>query len=102
MVATSKCIAMANKIATTGYLSGSQMPNLSRFTIGNESADMSGQIDEFRVWEKALPVSTLRKYANVPLEGELLDKAKSEDKLILYYNFNQNFWQRSGPIWQRL
>ena len=77
------------QIATTGYLSGSQMPNLSRFTIGNESADMSGQIDEFRVWEKALPVSTLRKYANVPLEGELLDKAKSEDKLILYYNFNQ-------------
>jgi FOG: PKD repeat len=77
------------QVATTGYLSGSQMPNLSRFTIGNESADMSGQIDEFRVWEKALPVSTLRKYANVPLEGELLDKAKSEDKLILYYNFNQ-------------
>ena len=77
------------QIATTGYLSGSQMPNLSRFTIGNESADMSGQIDEFRVWEKALPVSTLRKYANVPLEGELLDKAKSEDKLVLYYNFNQ-------------
>lgn len=77
------------QISTTGYISGSQMPNLSRFTIGNESADMSGQIDEFRIWEKTLPVATLRNYANVPLEGELLSKAKSEDKLILYYNFNQ-------------
>ena len=76
-------------VGSSGNISGSQMPNLSRFTIGNESADMSGQIDEFRIWEKVLTPATIQKYANVPLEGELLNKAKSEDKLKVYYNFNQ-------------
>lgn len=77
------------QVATAGHISGSQMPNLARFTLGNESADMSGQIDEFRIWDKVLTPATIQKYANVPLEGDLLKQAKEEDKLILYYNFNQ-------------
>lgn len=76
-------------VRTTGSVAAGVMPNLARFTLGNESADMNGQIDEFRIWEKVLTANTIKKYANIPLEGETLEAAKANDKLKVYYNFNQ-------------
>lgn len=84
-------------VTSTGNISAGSMPNLARFTLGNESADMSGQIDEFRIWDKVLTPAAIQKYANVPLEGDLLKQAKEEDKLKVYYDFNQN----SGDVIDR-
>lgn len=63
----------------------SSVPALSQFVIGGNEAPMNAIIDEFRVWKKALTQTTIRSYANGPLENpsELTD-------LVLHYDFNQS------------
>ena len=47
-----------------------------------------GQIDELRIWSKALSLSTMKGLINAPLTDieDLVDK----NGLVAYYNFNQN------------
>ncbi|MBO5866227.1 MAG: DUF5013 domain-containing protein [Bacteroidaceae bacterium] len=59
--------------------------SLSRFAIGNDNARMNGQIDELRVWTKAIKDDELLAICNTPLENP-----SSQDGLLLYYDFNQS------------
>ena len=45
-------------------------------------------IDEFRIWGTALEQATLAAYANQPIEN--VDSAEQTDRLLLYYQFNQD------------
>ena len=62
-----------------------KIPSLSKFVIGNDNARMNGQIDEFRVWKKALSPGALIEVCNAPIENP----GKYSD-LALYYDFNQS------------
>ena len=61
------------------------IPSLSKFAIGHDNARMNGQIDELRIWKKALNDEALVEVCNTPIEnpGEHSD-------LVLYYDFNQS------------
>ena len=59
----------------------------AKMTIGNASAPVNAIVDEFRVWNKALSADKLIEYANAPITD--INKAMSEDKLALYFDFNQ-------------
>ena len=68
--------------------------SLSRFAIGSDNARMNGQIDELRVWTKAIKDDELLAVCNAPLENP-----SSQEGLLLYYDFNQsggNVIDRSG------
>lgn len=71
---------------------GSSISSFSNFTIGMSDVQMTGSIDEFRIWGTALPEDFLRSVCNQPLEdpdayvtGEYANR-----KLLLYYPFNQS------------
>lgn len=61
------------------------IPSLGKFAIGNDYATMNGQIDELRVWKRALNSETLIEVCNQPIESP----AQFSD-LVLYYDFNQS------------
>lgn len=73
----------------------------SDFVLGGESAPLYGVIDEFQVWNKALNLEQIRKYANAPIwpDGEArpemgeiaatVSEAMNEG-LLLYSPFNQD------------
>lgn len=56
--------------------------------IGGSNGATNAVIDEFRIWNTALDLPTLRSYANAPIED--VATAESAHKLVLYYTFNQN------------
>ncbi|MBP3470639.1 MAG: DUF5013 domain-containing protein [Paraprevotella sp.] len=56
--------------------------------LGGKGGPMNAVIDEFRVWNTALSEATLKGYANQPIDD--VAAAEAQDKLTLYYNFNQN------------
>lgn len=68
------------------YISyNASIPSLGSFTVGNDNARMNGQIDELRVWKKALNKESLIEVCNAPIENP----GKYSD-LVLYYDFNQS------------
>lgn len=71
---------------STSYIAfGLTVSNLNSFAIGNDNAPMNGQIDELRVWKKALGADEIAAVSNAPIENP----ANNGD-LILYYDFNQS------------
>lgn len=84
------------KLFKRGSISGISFPELAQFTIGSSAAEMSGQIDEFRIWGTALTEEKIRAYANAPI-ANVHDEAVQADALLLYYDFNQN----SGAVEDR-
>ncbi len=66
----------------------STLPAMSAFRIGGMATPFKGNIDELRVWGSALSADKLLTYANAPIEE--VAKAEADDKLALYYNFNQS------------
>ncbi len=60
----------------------------TKMSLGNSAAPMSGVVDEFRVWNKALSAEAVKAYANAPIAD--VAKAMADDKLALYYDFNQS------------
>ena len=66
----------------------SKLPMMETFKIGDATAPFNGSIDEFRVWETAFSVEKIRSYANAPITD--VAAAEAGDKLLLYYDFNQN------------
>ena len=61
------------------------IPSLSKFVIGNDNAVMNGQIDELRIWKKALNDEALIEVCNTPIENPGEHRG-----LVLYYDFNQS------------
>lgn len=86
-----------NSGTATFYIDGTQfikksvgwakVPEMSKFAIGSALLPMTGQIDEFRIWNTALTVDEIKQYANEPINDV---KKAEEDGLVLYYTFNQN------------
>ena len=77
-----------------GYMVSSKMttttslPVCRSITIGGTKAPFHGEIDEFRIWLKALDETTLRQFANNPIED--VAQAVGNHQLALYYDFNQS------------
>ena len=68
------------------YISyNASIPSLSQFAIGNDNAKMNGQIDELRIWKKALSNAALIEVCNSPIENP-----GAYSDLVLYYDFNQS------------
>ena len=61
------------------------IPSLGSFTVGHDNARMNGQIDELRVWKKALSNAALIEVCNIPIENP-----GAYSDLVLYYDFNQS------------
>lgn len=71
---------------STSYMNfGLSIANMKSFAIGNDNAPMNGQIDELRVWKKALSVDDIAAVCNAPIENPV-----NYSDLILYYDFNQS------------
>ena len=71
---------------STSYISYSaHIPSLYKFIIGNDNAPMNGQIDELRVWNKALTTEEIAAVCNAPIENP-----QQQSGLLLYYDFNQS------------
>ena len=64
------------------------LPEIKNFRIGGTAAPFKGSIDELRVWGSTLTDEQLRNHANAPIEN--VTKAETDNKLVLYYNFNQS------------
>lgn len=81
-------------VSTKAVSGASSLPQMNSFAIGNGAAEMSGSIDEFRVWGTNLSRSAtviankLQTYANQPID-DVAAEQEAED-LRLYYSFNQN------------
>lgn len=75
------------KVGTANTGTSSYAGLFQKLIIGGTDAPMRGNIDELRLWGKNLAQGTLRKYATGPVEN--VKTAKSTDKLLVYYDFNQ-------------
>lgn len=58
------------------------------FCLGGQYAPMNAVVDEFRVWNSALSAAKIQGYANDVLAD--VPAAVQQDKLSVYYSFNQN------------
>lgn len=73
------------KYFSTSYVStNAYIPSLSSIAIGNDGANMNGQIDEFRVWSSVVKDDALLAVCNAPIENPA-----AYSDLMLYYDFNQ-------------
>ena len=63
------------------------VPAMDDFIIGVEHYNMSGMIDEFRIWENCLTESELQSYVNSPIIE--VAEAEKNHGLKVYYDFNQ-------------
>lgn len=64
------------------------LPEMSQnFVLGGYYGALNAVIDELRVWQTALDVETLHKYANSPIGN--VAEAEEKYRLSLYCNFNQ-------------
>ena len=64
------------------------VPEIGQFVIGVQHYNMSGMIDEFRIWEQCLSEKELQRYANAPITD--VAAAEQDYGLRLYYDFNQS------------
>ena len=67
---------------------GSSIPALGDITMGGESGGLKGQIDEVRLWGTDLSLEQITAYCNQHISG--IKSAEANDKLMLYYDFNQS------------
>lgn len=64
------------------------IPAADTLRLGGKQTPMNAVIDELRIWQKALSETTLQHYINAPIQH--IDSAEKADRLLLYYDFNQN------------
>lgn len=74
----------------------SALPQSSSFVLGGAQHPMNAVVDEFRLWNQALPDTLLARYANAPVAEP--QRMKQEHGLMVYYDFNQN----GGAVIDRL
>lgn len=70
---------------------GTTVARPETFSIGTTSADMTGCIDEFRIWNNNLVKTNYQNFGNQPMEDPetYITGEKANYKLLLYYPFNQ-------------
>ena len=78
----------AQLIHTASSKLATSMPALGDITMGGESGALKGQIDEVRLWGTALSLEQITAYCNQHISG--IKSAETNDKLMLYYDFNQS------------
>lgn len=71
---------------------GSTLATPSSFAIGTSAAEMTGSIDEFRLWNCNLTQNIIRNLCNEPIANPemYISGEKASYNLLLYYQFNQN------------
>ena len=74
--------------ASTSTRIGTTMPAWGRLVISGGDAHFSGQLDELRIWSKALSLSAMKNYINAPLAN--IETLVSDNGLVSYYDFNQS------------
>lgn len=74
----------------------SALPQSSSFVLGGAQHPMNAVVDEFRLWNQALPDTLLARYANAPVAEP--QRMKQEHGLMVYYDFNQS----GGAVIDRL
>lgn len=65
-----------------------RMPALGEIVVGSETEGLKGQIDEVRLWAAVLTPDKMAQYSNRTIKD--ITQAEEENKLLLYYDFNQN------------
>ncbi len=73
------------RIASGRVVGATTTPALEAFSIGGSELPFNGLIDELRVWNYQLSQAEITPVANEPVT----DPA-SDERLLLYYDFNQN------------
>ncbi len=71
---------------------GTSLTAPTYFSIGTSSAEMSGSIDEFRIWGNTLTESIFQGLGNQPIEDveDYVTGDHKNYKLKVYYQFNQS------------
>lgn len=67
---------------------GTSTTDWGKLTLSGGEDGYKGQIDELRIWTKALSLSTMKNYINAPLTD--IDNLVSNSGLLAYYDFNQD------------
>ena len=62
--------------------------NWGKLTISGGENGYQGQLDELRIWNKALSLANLKGYINAPLSD--IETLVANSGLVAYYDFNQN------------
>lgn len=80
------------KVISTVNGAGSTLKCPASFSIGTSSAQMTGSIDEFRVWKSIVGDKYQQTWNNEEMDDPELyiTGEKASYKLLLYYKFNQN------------
>ena len=73
-------------VSTSSTKLSTRFPALDVITMGEEG--FKGQIDEVRLWAAALTADKIKAYSNQHIAD--VQEAETADKLLLYYDFNQN------------
>ncbi len=76
------------RLVTTLSIPGTWPTMPATMSLGGTTAQMKGMVDEFRIWNKAMTQEELSAYANQPIAD--VAAAETNDKLVLYYGFNQS------------
>ncbi len=71
---------------------GNTLTRPETFSIGTSSAQMTGSIDEFRIWGCTMARGNVRAFCNQPLEDyeEYISGSHANYHLLLYYPCNQS------------
>lgn len=80
------------RVASGRVVGASTTPALERFAIGGSERPFNGLIDELRVWNYLMVQADVTPTANEPIA-----EPTSDERLQLYYDFNQN----SGDVIDR-
>ena len=75
-------------VNTSATRLATRMPALGEIVVGAETGGFKGQMDEVRLWNAALSIDAIARYANLPIYD--VPTTEAEEKLLLYYDFNQN------------
>jgi len=73
--------------STSASKLNSLVPVLGTITMGAETDGFQGEIDEVRLWGSAFTQEKISAYSNQHIAD--VEKAQTEDNLLLYYDFNQ-------------
>ena len=71
---------------------GSTLTRPASFSIGTQSAQMTGSIDEFRVWKNTLTATIFQGICNQPMDDPetYITGEHANYQLLVYYSFNQS------------
>ena len=75
-------------IASPSIRIGTSTTDWGKLTLSGGEEGYKGQIDELRIWSKALSLSTMKGLINAPLTD--IENLVEKNGLVAYYDFNQD------------